>query len=340
MDGKTEEGEDVADVFKGVEGGWALELDEYDEALQVLTQAVEKAGYTEQVRFVLNLDGNKLLVRPDPPSGEEGGDGGKAAEEDDEEEKRYDLGWKASDGSKVRGWVLSNARAGTRTRTSPLTHTWGWRAAGAGQIMESEELSKLLAELIEKYPIVSMEDPFANNDRETYKEFTTTLSEDLQVVGDKLVVRWRACVPFVVTPSALLWVRGCGLCAPPSRVTRHFAPSGVASQAHQGVRGSKSCQRHHAAPHPHWNCHRGHRRVPASAEAQLGGRGALPRCSLLCYAESPALGLYCMQPQACAHRSRAGMPCRSRACRPRQTILSSPTLPLLCGRARCAPAPP
>ena len=100
MDGKTEEGEDAADLFKGVEGGWALEFDEYDEALQVLTQAVEKAGYTEQVRFVLNLDGNKLLVRPEPASGEEG-DGGKASEDEDEE-KKYDLGWKASDGSKVR----------------------------------------------------------------------------------------------------------------------------------------------------------------------------------------------------------------------------------------------
>jgi len=47
----------------------------------------------------------------------------------------------------------------------------------------------MLGELIEKFPIVSMEDPFYNKDVETYTEFTTKLGEDLQVVGNKLVVR-------------------------------------------------------------------------------------------------------------------------------------------------------
>ena len=150
---EKEDGEEPSEVFKGAAGGWAVEIDEFEDALQLLTAAVEKAGYTEQVRFAVNLDGNKLLVRPPTEEGEEEG---KGEVDEEDEDRKYDLSWKLGDDSKV---------------------------------MESEELSKMLSELIEKYPIVSMEDPFANSDKATYTDFNTTLSEDLQVVGDRLVVR-------------------------------------------------------------------------------------------------------------------------------------------------------
>ena len=150
---EKEDGEEPSEVFKGAAGGWAVEIDEFEDALQLLTAAVEKAGYTEQVRFAVNLDGNKLLVRPPTEEGEEEG---KGEVDEEDEDRKYDLSWKLGDDSKV---------------------------------MESEELSKMLSELMEKYPIVSMEDPFANSDKATYTDFNTTLSEDLQVVGDRLVVR-------------------------------------------------------------------------------------------------------------------------------------------------------
>jgi len=112
LESKTEEGEDPPVFEKGLSGGWALDMDEYEEALQLMTEAVEKAGYTDQVRFAINLDGNKMLVRPEVEEGEEE----KGDESDDDEPKKYDLGWPDSDGSKVCAqcavvWARCEARA-------------------------------------------------------------------------------------------------------------------------------------------------------------------------------------------------------------------------------------
>lgn len=43
-------------------------------------------------------------------------------------------------------------------------------------------------ELVQKYPIISIEDPFHENDYEAFKELTKVLGEKIQIVGDDLFV--------------------------------------------------------------------------------------------------------------------------------------------------------
>ncbi|GME69873.1 unnamed protein product [[Candida] boidinii] len=52
--------------------------------------------------------------------------------------------------------------------------------------LSSKELAELYASLIAKYPIVSLEDPFAEDDWEAWSYFYTLT--DIQVVGDDLTV--------------------------------------------------------------------------------------------------------------------------------------------------------
>ncbi len=56
----------------------------------------------------------------------------------------------------------------------------------SGTEYTSDELSDYLSELIHKYPIISIEDPFSEDDFDAYTDFS--LSEIIQVVGDDLFV--------------------------------------------------------------------------------------------------------------------------------------------------------
>ncbi|KAB2837153.1 MAG: phosphopyruvate hydratase [Caedimonadaceae bacterium] len=59
---------------------------------------------------------------------------------------------------------------------------------GESSKFSSDELVQFYAELVEKYPIVSIEDGFDQDDFEGWKSFTATLGHKLQVVGDDLFV--------------------------------------------------------------------------------------------------------------------------------------------------------
>tara|TARA_B100000579_G_C22819956_1_gene850012 strand:- start:1663 stop:2169 length:507 start_codon:yes stop_codon:yes gene_type:complete len=50
----------------------------------------------------------------------------------------------------------------------------------------SKEFSNLLKRLCNKYPIISLEDPFDENDWDTWAAFTETNGHKLQIVGDDL----------------------------------------------------------------------------------------------------------------------------------------------------------
>src|SRR6185436_6305190 len=56
------------------------------------------------------------------------------------------------------------------------------RALSAGQ------LHAMLARWIERYPIVSIEDPFAEHDAEAMRAFTKDVGDRIQVVGDDFFV--------------------------------------------------------------------------------------------------------------------------------------------------------
>lgn len=54
--------------------------------------------------------------------------------------------------------------------------------------LSSQELVDYYGQLIEKYPIISMEDPFEESDYEGWKAFTAKFGDKIQIVGDDLYV--------------------------------------------------------------------------------------------------------------------------------------------------------
>jgi len=118
----------------GDEGGVAPDIQTAEEALELITEAIEKAGYTGKLHIAMDVASSEFYK---------------------EEEKKYDLDFKNPDSDKTK-W---------------LTY---------------EELADLYKKLAEKYPIVSIEDPFAEDDWEAWSYFYKT--SDFQIVGDDLTV--------------------------------------------------------------------------------------------------------------------------------------------------------
>lgn len=56
------------------------------------------------------------------------------------------------------------------------------------KIMSNKELSIFYKNLVSKYPIISIEDPFSEDDWKGFKEFTKKTGEKIQIVGDDLYV--------------------------------------------------------------------------------------------------------------------------------------------------------
>ncbi|KAL9095611.1 MAG: hypothetical protein Q9165_002043 [Trypethelium subeluteriae] len=118
----------------GDEGGVAPDIQTPEEALDLITDAIEQAGYTGQVKIAMDTASSEFYKS---------------------EEKKYDLDFKNPDSDKSK-W---------------LTY---------------EQLADLYKSLIAKYPIVSLEDPFAEDDWEAWSYFFKTT--DLQIVADDLTV--------------------------------------------------------------------------------------------------------------------------------------------------------
>jgi len=118
----------------GDEGGVAPDIQTAEEALDLITDAIEKAGYTGQIKIAMDVASSEFYKV---------------------DAKKYDLDFKnpESDSSK---W---------------LTY---------------QELADLYQKLAQKYPIVSIEDPFAEDDWEAWSYFYKT--SDFQIVGDDLTV--------------------------------------------------------------------------------------------------------------------------------------------------------
>jgi len=56
------------------------------------------------------------------------------------------------------------------------------------RILDSDGLQEMIADWIERYPIVSVEDPVAEHDHAGMKKFTNTVGKSVQVVGDDYLV--------------------------------------------------------------------------------------------------------------------------------------------------------
>ncbi|CAN6897581.1 unnamed protein product [Brassica oleracea] len=130
---KKKYGQDATNV--GDEGGFAPNIQENKEGLELLKTAIDKAGYTGKV--VIGMD--------------------VAASEFYTSDNTYDLNFKEenNDGSlKISG----------------------------------DALKDLYKSFLAEYPIVSIEDPFDEDDWEHYAKITREVGEKYQIVGDDLLV--------------------------------------------------------------------------------------------------------------------------------------------------------
>jgi enolase len=114
----------------GDEGGFAPNLKSNEEAIQVIIQAIEKAGYTP---------GKEIFIALDPASSELFQDG------------KYHL-------------------------------------TGEGKVLTPAEMVDFYVDLVNKYPIISIEDGMAEEDWEGWKLMTEKLGGKIQLVGDDLFV--------------------------------------------------------------------------------------------------------------------------------------------------------
>ncbi len=125
-------------VLHGVadEGGWWPDFDTNEQALQVLLQAIEDAGFVPGAQVAIALD----------VAASEFGRGG-----------RYRLGLERRE-------------------------------------LDADALIELLLRWVERYPIVSIEDPLAEDDLDGFVRFTRAAGHRLQIVGDDLLVSHAALV--------------------------------------------------------------------------------------------------------------------------------------------------
>lgn len=63
-----------------------------------------------------------------------------------------------------------------------------YRFEGEGVLRNTQEMIAYYEELIREYPIVSVEDPFAEEDWDGFQQFTQKMGDKLQIVGDDLFV--------------------------------------------------------------------------------------------------------------------------------------------------------
>ncbi|KAL1635700.1 phosphopyruvate hydratase [Diplodia intermedia] len=118
----------------GDEGGVAPDIQTPEEALDLISDAIEKAGYTGQIKIAMDVASSEFYKT---------------------DAKKYDLDFKNPDSDPSK-WL------------------------------SYEQLADLYKALAQKYPIVSIEDPFAEDDWEAWSYFFKT--SDFQIVGDDLTV--------------------------------------------------------------------------------------------------------------------------------------------------------
>ncbi|CAO3665756.1 hypothetical protein G6F70_003758 [Rhizopus microsporus] len=127
---KAKYGLDATNV--GDEGGFAPNIQKNEEGLELLVQAIEKAGYTGKVKIGMDVAASEFY-----------------------KEGKYDLDFKNPNSDKSE-WI------------------------------DGKELTALYNSFAQKYPIVSIEDAFDQDDWENWAHLNA--SSDFQLVGDDLLV--------------------------------------------------------------------------------------------------------------------------------------------------------
>ena len=128
---KAKHGQDSVNV--GDEGGFAPPILSNEEGLDLLVEAIEKAGYTGKVKIGMDVAASEFYT----------------------EDKMYDLDFKTED------------------------NDGSHKKSGA-------EMIQLYKDFCEKYPFVSIEDPFDQDDFDNTAQLTADLA-GVQIVGDDLL---------------------------------------------------------------------------------------------------------------------------------------------------------
>lgn len=80
--------------------------------------------------------------------------------------------------------------------------TGKYELVGEGRNLTTDELIDFYAELVEKYPIISIEDPVDENDWEGFTKVTARLGDKIQLVGDDLFVTNKECLQMGIDKHA------------------------------------------------------------------------------------------------------------------------------------------
>jgi len=131
---KKKYGQDACNV--GDEGGFAIPVQDNNEALDILMEAIEKAGHKEKVKLGTDVAASEFW---------------------EADNKKYNLDFKAEN-------------------AAPEMKKTG------------EEMIAYYEDWIKNYPFVSIEDPFDQDDWESYTAFQEKIGEKIQIVGDDLLV--------------------------------------------------------------------------------------------------------------------------------------------------------
>ena len=64
----------------------------------------------------------------------------------------------------------------------------GWKTGETDKVLSPDEMVKLYEEMVDKYPLVSIEDPFDQDDFGAYQKMMAAMGNRVQIVGDDLLV--------------------------------------------------------------------------------------------------------------------------------------------------------
>jgi enolase len=64
----------------------------------------------------------------------------------------------------------------------------GYRATKVVSVISGDSLKDVYKPFVSEYPIVSIEDPFDQDDWATYAKLTEEIGQNVQIVGDDLLV--------------------------------------------------------------------------------------------------------------------------------------------------------
>ncbi len=128
---KEKYGQDAVNV--GDEGGFAPNIQENKEGLELLKRAIEISGYTGKVRIGMDVAASEFF-----------------------NDKKYDLDFKNPE--------------------------------NAGNMIKSgDEMIELYKNFADEYGLISIEDPFDQDDWNSYKKLTSQIGSKVQIVGDDLL---------------------------------------------------------------------------------------------------------------------------------------------------------